>query len=390
MKETMCEERIEEATEALMGLTKGLRGYYPRRETEEAAGKYLQGLLSHVERKNSWQLAEEMGLETPYQFQHLLDRAKWDEEAVCDFHVERVSASLGKRGGTLILDETGFLKKGKMSAGVARQYSGTAGRIENCQIGVFLAWSTPSGHTLIDRELYIPKEWFKDKERCQRAGIPSQRQFMTKIVLGQIMIQRALSKGFRPDWVVADEVYGRDYKFRQFLEDHKQPYVVAVSKDQSVCQGWQKVPAYTLLSTLSPNQWQTINCGNGSKGPRTYAWARLPLNTPSPDMRRWLLLRQNLKDPTDIAYYLVSEPKEISLNDIVQAAGKRWAIEESFESAKGEVGLDHYEVRSYKGWYRHITLVLLAHALLVICKARIFPSSPHSAPMVVFKKKRGL
>ena len=386
----MKKEQGKALKAALDDTVQGLGSFYAREESRETVGRYLKGLLSRVERKNSWQLAEEMGLENPYRLQHLLDRAIWNEEAVRDFHMDRVMSNLGSSRGTLIVDETGFLKKGSMSAGVARQYSGTAGRIENCQIGVFLAWSTPTEHTLIDRELYIPKDWFADEERLKKARIPIERKFATKISLGQDMIGRALARGFHPEWVVADEVYGRDYKFRKFLEDHHLSYVLAVSKDQSVCQGWQKVPANLLCSSLEEVEWHTMKCGDGTKGTRLYDWALLALNTPSLESRRWLLIRRSLKDPTDMAYYLVFALKELSLQEIVLAAGKRWAIEECFETAKGEVGLDHYEVRSYRGWARHMTLAMVAHALLVITKNKLFSASSFSSPMVVFKKKRGL
>jgi len=353
-------------------------------------GHYLKGLLSAVDRKNNWQLAEKEGFKTPYRLQHLLGRALWDANQVRDFHMQHVGKNLGFKEGSLIVDETGFLKKGKKSAGVARQYSGTAGRIDNCQIGVFLAWAAKEGHTLLDRELYLPQEWIEDHPRCREACIPEKRTFLTKIELAQQMIERALKQGFKPDWVVADEVYGQSYNFRIFLEQHNLPYVVAVPKNQSICQGFNKIPANSLLTSLPPHIWQTLSCGEGSKGPRLYQWVCFPLNSPDPVYQRWILFRKNLKDSEDIAYFLVSASPDTSLKKMVQAAGQRWKIEECFESAKGEVGLDQYEVRNYQGWHRHITLAMLAHALLVTTKSQLFPSLQELTSMSKFKKKRGL
>lgn len=375
---------------ALKDLSENLKGFFGRPSTHATACHYLQGLLSSVERKNSWQIAEEEGLHDPYCLQYLLNRAHWDANQVRDAHMQQVKKGLGDKDGTLIVDETGFLKKGKQSAGVARQYSGTAGRIENCQIGVFLGWAISRGSTLIDRELYVPKEWCEDLQRCQRAHIPKDRVFLTKLELAQQMIERALQAGFQPSWTTADEVYGQSYSFRNFLEERYLSYVVAVPKSQSICRGFDKNPAHSVLSILQEEEWITLSCGLGSKGPRDYQWACLGLNCTDPEYRRWLLLRRRSNNPDDIAYYLVFAPSHTSLKDIVQAAGQRWHIEECFQSAKGEVGLDQYEVRNYTGWYRHITLSMLAHALLVMTKSHILPPSHPSSSMVEFKKKRGL
>jgi SRSO17 transposase len=285
-----------------------------------------------------------------------------------------------------MLDDTGFLKKGKHSAGVARQYSGTAGRIENCQIGVFLGWATDKGHTLIDRELYLPQEWINDQLRCKLAHIPADRPFYTKLELGQQMLERALAKGFKPTWVVADAAYGTSYSLRKFLEDRQQAYVVAVPKNQSICQGLRKMPAQDLLPLLKPNHWKKVSCGCGSKGLRLYEWAIMQINCPDSSYRRWVLIRCSLGSQ-DLSFYLVFAPPSTSLEKMVEAAGHRWKIEESFESAKGEVGLDQYEVRSFTGWYRHMTLALLALGLLRVTQSQLFPANLSSS-MDAFKKKR--
>jgi SRSO17 transposase len=371
---------------AFEGLIDQLKEFFPNSSTRTSARYYLRGLLSAVDHKNSWQLAQEEGFETPYRFQHLLGRALWDADAVRDFHQAWVAQTLGISEGILILDDTGFLKKGKHSAGVARQYSGTAGRIDNCQIGVFLGWATDEGHTLIDRELYLPQEWTNDEPRCKLAHIPQGRPFYTKLELGQQMLERAFNRGFKATWVVADAAYGASYPLRKFLEDHHQPYVVAVPKTQSICRGWHKMPAQEVLSLLKPDHWKKISCGYGSKGLRLYEWALMELNCPVPSYSRWILMRRSLSSQ-DLSFYLVFAPASASLEEIVKAAGHRWKIEESFESAKGEVGLDHYEVRSFTGWYRHMTFALLALSLLRLTQSQLFPANDSSS-MEAFKKKR--
>jgi len=383
-------KKTKELKEKIDEALKEIGIYFKRLEARESAKHYIRGLLSQIGRKNSWQIAEEEGLKAPYKIQHLLDRASWDSEELRDYNMKVVGEAAGFQGGTLIVDETGFLKQGKKSAGVIRQYSGTAGRIENCQIGVFLAYLSGKDRVLIDRELYIPKEWSEDKERCIAAGIPKDRIFATKLELAQSMIKRALNQGYRPLWVVADEVYGQSYPFRKFLEDNELSYVVVVPKSQSICWGLNKEPAYSVLSELTERKWRVLSCGNGSKGDRLYKWAHFPLNSPKKGYKRYLLLRKSLNDPTHISYYLVSALEGVPLQEMVKAAGQRWAIEECFKAAKGEVGLDQYEVRSYKGWYRHITLAMLAYAFLVVTRAQLFINRGSKVTMTEFKKKRGL
>lgn len=265
-----------------------------------------------------------------------------------------------KEGGILAIDETGFLKKGSQSAGVARQYSGTAGKIENCQIGVFLSYAVKDDLLLIDRELYIPKEWFEDENRCKQAGIPQEVTFKTKPQLAQIMLERAFNHGIRPSWVVGDEVYGV-YQLRSYLEENKCPYVLAVASNYHVSLGLSQHKVSCLLAKVNLQDVECLSAGYGTKGERYYQWYRQEINSLSPDgWNRWLLFRKNLKNSQDVAYYIAFCSHSISLQDRVKAAGSRWTIEECFGASKGEVGLDHYEVRSYTGWYRHMTLCLLA------------------------------
>ena len=342
--------------------------HFARPETRATAEALLQGLLARVERKNSWGLSEEAGRQTPYAFQHLLNGAQWDEEALRDDVLTYARQRLGE-GGVLAVDETGFLKKGDKSAGVARQYSGTAGRIENCQVGVFLAYVTDQGHTLVDRELYVPEHWLEEPERCRQAGIPPEVGFQTKPDLARVMLERALGAGLRPAWVVGDEVYGRDGELRRFLESQSQRYVLAVASNTYAWRGEAHVTAGEVLEEVKRPEWTRMSAGAGAKGPRLYEWARVQLNSPARGQARWFLFRRSLTEETEVAHYLVHAPATTSLEALVEAAGKRWPIEECFESAKGEIGLDDYEVRKWRGWYRHMTLCMVAHAFLAAARA---------------------
>ncbi|GAB2473909.1 IS701 family transposase [Streptomyces incanus] len=336
----------------------------PRRRMRD----YVRGLLGPVGRKNSWQLAEYAGHTTPHGLQHLLSHSRWDADGLRDDLQAYVAEQLGTPDGVLILDDTGFVKKGTTSAGVQRQYSGTAGRTENCQIGVFAAYATTRGHALVDRELYLPKSWTDDRERCQAARIPDERTFATKGDLARDMIRRALASPLPIAWVTADSAYGQDSRFRRFLEDAQLAYVVAVPKSQQV--NGPRIDH--LIGQAPPEAWQRLSAGQGAKGERFYDWAaaRLPAVAQSdddePTRQRWMLARRSISKPDEIAYYLACAPLEATVADLVRVAGCRWKIEECFQSAKNECGLDQYEVRRYVGWYRHITLAMLAHAFLAV------------------------
>jgi SRSO17 transposase len=345
---------------------------FARAEPRRRALAYVQGLLSPVERKNGWQLAEQAGEATPDGMQHLLARADWDADQVRDDLRMYVVEHLGDEQAVLVVDETGFLKKGTKSVGVQRQYSGTAGRIENCQIGVFLAYASPKGRTFLDRELYLPKEWAADAERRQEAGVPETVQLRTKPQLARAMLERALDAGVPAAWVTGDEIYGGDRRLRLWLEERQVPHVLAVKRTEPLWTRttWRQVAAKTLAAAVPDGEWERLSAGEGAKGPRVYDWARVPIRAlPEPGWDYWLLVRRSLIDPTDLAYYVCFCPAATPLAELVRVAGTRWAIEESFESAKGEVGLDHYEVRRWPGWYRHITLALLAHAYLTVTRA---------------------
>ena len=346
-------------------------GRFARSEPRRRALAYIRGLLSDAERKNGWQLAESLGDPTPDGIQHLLARADWDADAVRDDLIRYVAEHLGHADGVLVADESGFLKKGTKSAGVARQYSGAAGRIENCQIGVFLGYTTAKGRALLDRELYLPKEWANDAQRLKEAVVPAAVGFATKLVLARRMIDRAVAAGVPARWVTADAVYGSDYHFRVAIEKHGLGYVVGVRADFAVCSGLRQVRARALLSEVPADAWHRLSCGQGAKGPRLYDWALLRTNSPEPDeYARWLLIRRSVSDPTEVAYFACGGPPGTGLPELVRVAGVRWAIEDLFELAKGDCGLDEYEVRGWVGWHRHVTLSLFALAVLTVIRAR--------------------
>jgi SRSO17 transposase len=364
--------------EAIAGWRAGLEalhgriaGRFRRVEVRERARRYLAGLLERVERKNGWQLAEQLGEAGPQGVQRLLNAARWDAEAVRGDLRDYVVEQLGDPDGVLIVDETGFLKKGTKSVGVQRQYSGTAGRIENCQLGVFLAYAGPKGRAFLDRELYLPKEWATDAERRRRAGVPAEVAFATKPQLARRMLERAFAAEVPAGWVTGDEIYGDATDLRRWLEGQRRAYVLAVSCSHTVWDAGRQRRADALIAALPAEAWATVSAGAGCQGERLYDWAcvRLPYDG-APGMAHWLLARRSLSDPTEFAYYRAFGPAETPLAQLVRVAGTRWAIEENFEEAKGAVGLDQYEVRKWDAWYRHVTLALLAHAYLEVSRRR--------------------
>lgn len=377
-----------------------LMPHFTRREARHRAWAYIRGLLSPVERKNGWQLAEVNGDATPYGVQHLLGRAIWDAEAVRDELRAYLVEQISDPQAVLVLDETGFLKKGQQSAGVARQYSGTAGRVENCQIGVFLGYASRDSYALLDCALYLPQAWTNDSARCERAGVPEKQPFATKPQLARQLLTRAFDARVPMAWVTGDSVYGNDRRLRVWLEEQDHAYVMAVSGQEYVWRAGRQYQVKHILAALETEGWSRLSAGDGAKGPRWYDWMWLPLAAPwQPDWRRWLLVRRSLSDPTELTAYVVFAPHETTLATVVQVAGSRWTIEKCFEEAKGEVGLDQYEVRGWTGWYRHITLAMWAYALLTVLRTANLPQAPLSKKMsrgstrsslTAFKIGRGL
>jgi SRSO17 transposase len=355
-----------------------LRPHFARPQAHQHALHYLQAILSDLPRKNGWQIAEQAREARPFGIQRLLSAAVWDQDAVRDDLRVLVCQTLLPAGPpaepapfpVLVLDESGFPKRGHHSVGVAPQYCGRTGRVENCQVGVFLSYVTAQGHALIDRALYLPENWCADPARRLAAHIPEAVHFATKPDLGQQMIGRAQAADLPIRWVVADTVYGHSPDLRAFLEDRGLAYALAVPSIEVVCVQTRAGLLLTDVASIAQQafrvrEWQRLSQSLGTKGERLFDWARLPIaHAGVADGRHWLVVRRCLDDPHELAYYLVWAPPETPLPTIVAAIGARWRIEEDLEATKA-LGLDHYEVRSYLGWYRHLTLVLLAYAFLV-------------------------
>jgi SRSO17 transposase len=370
-----AEERAETRrwTHGLETVAKRIDRHFARAEVRGRLRAYLRGLLSPVARKNGWQLAEALGDRAPHGVQHLLGRAEWSADAVRDDLLGYVQEHLADPQGILIIDETGFLKKGAKSVGVARQYSGAAGRVENCQIGVFAAYVSPrraNSRTLIDRALYLPKPWAEDAARRREAHVPEAVRFATKPQLARQLIERVHEAGLPCAWVVADSVYGNDGGLRLWLEARQQPYVLAVSSRYRIFDGRQIQWAADLMAALPARAWKKLSAGRGTKGERLYEWALYAIRPVDEGRQRWLLARRSLKDRSDRAYYVVSGPKTTTLEAMVRVAGARGAIEESLQIAKDDLGLDQYEVRSWQGWHRHVTLVMLVQAYLTVLRVQ--------------------
>ena len=282
----------------------------------------------------------------------------------------------------LIVDETGFVKKGTRSAGVARQYTGTTGKIDNCQIGVFCAYATDTGRALIDRELYLPQAWIDDRERARAAGIGDDVGFATKPELARRMLTRALDAGVPADWLTADEVYGQNKRLRVWCEQHELPYVLATRNNDTVATvDWRQRRVRALITELDESAWARRSAGAGAHGLRLYDWARVELLAGfDPGWSRWVLARRSI--PTDpgedpeLAFYVCAGPAETTLEQLIAVAGARWRIEECFAAAKNEAGLASYQVRDYTAWYRHITLAMLAHAYLSATRATAERGAP--------------
>jgi SRSO17 transposase len=342
---------------------------FGRVEPRRRAGAFVLGLLAGLPRVNCWALAEHAGEATPDGMQHLLARAAWDEDGVRDDLREYVVEQLGDLDAVLVVDETGDVKKGTATVGVQRQYTGTAGRIENSQVGVYLVYAGAGGHAFIDRALYLPKSWTGDTDRRAEAGVPAAVEFATKPALARTMIARALDAGTPASWVAGDEVYGADPQLRDDLQQRGIGYVLAVASNHRVHTSSGKATATELAGKLPGRAWHQRSCGAGAKGHRTYSWAWIELTVADAPGCHWLLIRHNLRTG-ELAFYRAHAPRPVTLAVLARVAGRRWTIEESFQAGKELAGLDEHQVRRWTSWHRWTVLAMLAHAFLAVTAAR--------------------
>lgn len=363
---------------------------FGRKEPRAQFAKYLRAVMAPVERKNSWQIAEAVGDKTPDATQRLLYLVDWDADAARDIMQQVVTETFGDPEGIGVVDETGFLKKGTRSVGVQRQYSGTAGKIENCQIGTFLSYASPAGHAFLDRRLYLPEAWCQDPERCRRAKVAPEVRFQTKPEQAIAMLQHAWKQGVPMRWVTGDEVYGASSVLRDNVANSGRWYVLAVRGDTPVwperpcveasqaggsSRTWADVavgarPATTVMAVVAAwpeSRWQRLVVAEGEKGALTYDWAGqrvVESREQSPGPEAWLLVRRSIANPTEMACYLSNAPVNTPWLTLAQVASTRYTVEQCIEEGKGETGLDDYEVRYWHSWHRHITLSMLAHTWL--------------------------
>jgi SRSO17 transposase len=355
-----------------------IAGRFGRIELQHRVRVFLLALLADLPRKNCWTLAEHAGDTTPDGMQHLLARAVWDTDGVRDDLRAYVVAHLGEPGAVLVIDETGDVKKGRHTVGVQRQYTGTAGRIENAQVAVYLAYAAGRGHALIDRELYLPRSWTDDPARCTAAGVPAEVAFATKPALARVMLARALDAGVPAAWVAGDEVYGADPGLRAELEARGIGYVLAIAGNRRLPTAAGPIRADALAAALPRRAWQRLSAGPGAKGQRYYDWAWLELPAPARPSGPgcwWLLIRRARRDG-ELAFYRCYSPTPVRLAALVAVAGRRWTVEQSFQVGKGLAGLDEHQVRRWTPWRRWTLLAMLAHALLVVLTAGAHAGAP--------------
>lgn len=360
-----------------------IAGRFKRVESRRRARRLVLGLLSDLPRKNCWTIAEHAGDASPAGMQHLLSRATWDADRVRDDIRGFVIDHIGEQDAVLVVDETGDLKKGIHTVGVQRQYTGTAGRIENSQVAVYLIYSATAGHAAIDRRLYVPRSWTQDRERCRAAGVPEDLGFATKPALATEMIAQALDAGVPATWVTGDEVYGSDPHLSAELERRQVGYVLAVSRKRTIATRAGVLQAGVLAHRLPQRAWQRLSAGAGAKGHRLYNWAQVAIDGPpgSPGHQS-LLVRRNRRTG-ELAFYRCYSPRPVPLTMLIKVAGRRWTVEETFQAAKGLAGLDEHQVRRWTSWHRWTTLAMLAHAFLAVIsteRARR-PTSPELAPL---------
>ncbi len=362
---------LENWPEYLEDLHARIARRFRRPEVRERVRRHLAGLLGDARRKNGWQMAEAAGEARPRGTQRVLGGSRWDADAVRNDLRSYVFEHLGdEQSGVLIVDETGFLKKGEKSVGVVRQYTGTAGKRENSQVGVFVCYASEKGTAFVDRALYLPREWTDDPRRLAEAGVPEGVGFATKGELAKRMLHRAFEAGVPARWIVADTVYGMSRGLRGWLEEGERSYVLAVTSSKGVYHEGRQRRVREAARSLPEEAWFRASAGEGSKGERLYDWACVALPAPETSgAGRWLLVRRQIAEPEEMAYYLCYGPAETTAQELIRIAGSRWRVEDGFAEAKGECGLDEYEVRKWEGWHRHVTLALLAHAYLSVVRS---------------------
>jgi SRSO17 transposase len=367
-----------------------LRPLFKHPSVAESAASYIDGLLGPERRKTGWMRAEAAGDAGPWRQQAVLGRAVWDADALRDVVRESVVETLGSPDAVLVIDETGFLKQGKSSCGVARQYTGSAGKITNCQIGVFAAYVSLLGHAFIDRRLYLPKSWTSDSERRIAAHVPDDVTFATKPAIAAQMIERAIAADVPFTWVAADSVYGVG-EIEMKLRRAGKGYVLGVTGSHQFW-SWGKEPAVAgtaqgIAEALPASFWQRLSAGSGTKGERRYDWAYLELadlmaaefGSEAPGVwTRGLLIRRSIADEK-LAFFTTWCPAGTGVETLVRVEGARWAIEDAFETTKTELGLDHNETRSWHGWHRHVSLVMLAFAMLAAVRRRAHETAPQKS-----------
>jgi SRSO17 transposase len=351
------------------GLMGRIAGRFTRVEPRRHARDLALGLMSDLPGKNCWTIAEHAGHATPGGLQHLLARAVWDADGVRDDLRGYVREHLGDADAVLVVDETGDLKKGTATVAVQRQYTGTAGRIENAQVAVYLTYATRAGHAQIDRALYLPASWAGDTGRRAAAGVPADVEFATKPELARQMIARALDGGAAAPWVAGDEVYGADPGLRAELETRRVGYVLAVACSHQVSTAAGTQRADVIAARLPRRSWQRVSAGQGSKGPRFYDWAWITTGPGTAPAGQWSLLIRRNNTTGELAYYRCYAPAPVSLATLVRVAGRRWTVEETFQAGKGLAGLDQHQVRRWNSWHRWTILAMLASAFLAVLAA---------------------
>jgi SRSO17 transposase len=361
-----------------------MAGRFARVGTRRRVREFVLALLADLPRKNCWTIAEHAGQADPHGMQYLLARARWDTDGVRDDLRDYVVAHLGDGDGVLVVDETGDLKKGTATVGVQRQYTGTAGRIENAQVAVYLTYAGARGHAMIDRELYLPRCWTDDPDRCAQARVPDDIEFLTKPALAAGMLTRALRADVPARWVAGDEVYGNDPVLRAECEAHRLGYVLAIGCDRRVPTPAGLVRADELIESLPRRAWQRLSAGPGAKGQRYYDWAWVTLSSDSTigDTGCWWLLIRRHPTTGELAFYRCYAPHLVPLRELVRVAGRRWSIEESFQAAKGLAGLDEHQVRRWQSWQRWTLLAMTAHALLAVIAANEHADRPTLTGMI--------